>query len=319
MKALLLCAGLGSRLQLYTQNQSKMAISFLNLPIVSYPLWWLHQFKVKELLVNTHFNPKEVEDVVRTYSSISHVDFSYEPQLLGGAGTLFKNKDFFKEDFIYLNGDSVFLSSLFLKPLIEEHKKNKSLITFLVSSPSSNKKVSLINADFRNNVQSITNSLDVSSSQETSAHFFPGLAILSPKVFSYLKQEDTDIFKDLLPRIKDKAKVYEVEDLMFFEVGVLEEYFLSVQKAIDILHNGNPIYQNCLKQIFQFYSCHNQIEIFPQGKMLYENSIQGIDNIEVTDFAVVGKNTQFKNKVHLKRAVINQNREVSQDIENKIF
>ena len=64
MKALLLCAGRGSRLHPYTRACSKIALPFLNIPIAGYPLKVLEDIGVRHLLVNTHHWPQQVVNTI---------------------------------------------------------------------------------------------------------------------------------------------------------------------------------------------------------------------------------------------------------------
>ena len=115
MKALLLCAGYGSRFRPQTIHYSKVVLPFLNIPIAGYPLKILEDIGVTDLAVNTHHQPQQVEKTIQDLkSNIKNIHFSYESQLLGGAGTLKNNEKFLQaENIVYLNGDSVFLCSDF--------------------------------------------------------------------------------------------------------------------------------------------------------------------------------------------------------------
>ena len=74
MKALLLCAGRGSRLHPYTRNDSKVCLPFLNIPIAAYPLKLLEDIGVSHLLVNTHHQaPQVVETIDFLLTSASSV------------------------------------------------------------------------------------------------------------------------------------------------------------------------------------------------------------------------------------------------------
>ena len=64
MKALLLCAGRGSRLHPYTRNDSKVCLPFLNIPIAAYSLKLLEDIGVSRLLVNTHHQASQVVETI---------------------------------------------------------------------------------------------------------------------------------------------------------------------------------------------------------------------------------------------------------------
>lgn len=85
MKALLLCAGRGSRLHPYTRNYSKVCLPFLNIPIAAYPLKLLEDIGVSHLLVNTHHQAYQVMETIELLLASSSVTpaFSVTPAKAG--------------------------------------------------------------------------------------------------------------------------------------------------------------------------------------------------------------------------------------------
>ena len=94
VKALLLAAGLGTRLSPLTDNWPKCLMPIGERPLLEYWLGTLHSSGVSEVLVNLHHHSEKVQEFLnRTYfkewvSSVS------EDTLLGTAGTLRANKEY---------------------------------------------------------------------------------------------------------------------------------------------------------------------------------------------------------------------------------
>ena len=61
MKALLLAAGLGTRLKPFTFTQAKASIPFLNAPMIHYPLQFLFANRIDETIINLHAHPESVQ------------------------------------------------------------------------------------------------------------------------------------------------------------------------------------------------------------------------------------------------------------------
>ncbi|MDE0150909.1 MAG: sugar phosphate nucleotidyltransferase [Bdellovibrionales bacterium] len=247
MKALLLCAGLGSRLHPYTRNRSKVALPFLNIPIMAYPLKILESAKVSHLLVNTHHQAKQVKKTIESLKlNIPHISFFHEPALLEGLGTLKENLNFFKgeEDIIYLNGDSVFLCDDFFSQICLQHKKKKALMTFLCSPFK--KGASYLWADSEGRVVPKGNN-------SHQAYFFAGFVLINQECFSLFNKSDNHLFKDFVNRHSHRCFIYMQKDLKFFEIGSLSGYMQALQTCAKYLENPLSKEAKLLNQILSRY------------------------------------------------------------------
>ena len=106
MQALILCAGLGTRLKPLTDSVPKVM-----LPIGAKPLLEHHfeQFKkhgVKEFLINLHYLPDKVTDYFGNGSKWGiRITYKYEPEILGTAGAVKNFEKEIKDDFFLIYGD----------------------------------------------------------------------------------------------------------------------------------------------------------------------------------------------------------------------
>jgi len=102
LSAMLLAAGLGSRLRPLTDFWPKCLMPIGKRPLLEYWLQILQNLGINNVLVNTHFHAGEVHKFIdRTHFS-GWVHSVYEPELLGTAGTLRVNSDFFCDQTILL-------------------------------------------------------------------------------------------------------------------------------------------------------------------------------------------------------------------------
>ena len=109
MKAFLLAAGLGTRLHPLTQHVPKCLVRVGGRPLLDL---WLDNFRaagVDEVLVNLHHLPEQVRSHLATLRGGVRVRTSYEPVLLGSAGTLVAGREFVGSDEVFLavNGDDL--------------------------------------------------------------------------------------------------------------------------------------------------------------------------------------------------------------------
>ena len=93
MKALLLAAGLGSRLRPLTEITPKCLVDIGGKPLLQY---WLESLEgsryFEEAIINTHYLAEKVELFASNYCSEIRIVLSYEECLLGPGGTLLKHR-----------------------------------------------------------------------------------------------------------------------------------------------------------------------------------------------------------------------------------
>ena len=107
MKAMILAAGMGTRLKPLTDNRPKCLMPLAGRPLIEWTLDWLKQHGVTECMINLHYLPEQVKDFVGDGSRFGMaVQYSFEPALLGTAGAVKKVADFFDEPFYMIYGDN---------------------------------------------------------------------------------------------------------------------------------------------------------------------------------------------------------------------
>lgn len=102
MRTLLLAAGLGTRLRPYTDNWPKCLMPIQGRPLLEYWLSLLHHSGIKDVLVNLHCHADIVKDFLNRPIFKDWVHTVHESELLGTAGTLRSNLDFFSGETILL-------------------------------------------------------------------------------------------------------------------------------------------------------------------------------------------------------------------------
>jgi len=101
-KALLLAAGLGTRLSPLTDIWPKCLMPIKNRPLLEYWLGILHKVDIDNVLVNTHYYSEHVVDFLHQPQFKDWVHSVYEENLLGTAGTLRENAGFFQNSTVML-------------------------------------------------------------------------------------------------------------------------------------------------------------------------------------------------------------------------
>ena len=141
MRALLLAAGLGTRLQPITKDIPKCLVPINGKPLVDYWLEQLFQVGVERILINTHYLAQQVEEHISKSPYSCKVDLIYEKELLMTGGTVLANRDFFLgEAFMVAHADNFSICD-FAK-FIDTHTCRQSnveitMMTFETDAPQS--------------------------------------------------------------------------------------------------------------------------------------------------------------------------------------
>lgn len=140
MKALLLAAGLGTRLQPLTEHTPKCLVEIGGRPLLDYWLLNLHAAGVTEFLINTHYLAETVRSYVTQHALAPAITLVHEEKLLGTAGTLLANSDFLKRGTTLV----AHADNLCFCPWVEFFRSHQgrptgtlmSMMTFITDSPS---------------------------------------------------------------------------------------------------------------------------------------------------------------------------------------
>ncbi len=140
MRALLLAAGLGTRLRPLTNTVPKCLVPIKGKPLLA--IWFerLSDAGIRPFIVNTHYLAGQVEHFVRESPWNSSVSLVHEAQLLGTAGTLLANLDFFQgEDGMLVHADNYCLADF--DAFVAAHRSRPphclmTMMTFKTDTPS---------------------------------------------------------------------------------------------------------------------------------------------------------------------------------------
>jgi mannose-1-phosphate guanylyltransferase len=128
--ALVLCAGLGTRLRPLTDVRAKPAIPVAGEPMIRRIASWLVSKGVDDLVVNLHHRPETLTAVLGDGRDLgARVRYSWElPHVLGSAGGPRLARPIIGADtFLIVNGDT--LTDVDLGPLAEAHAASGALAT----------------------------------------------------------------------------------------------------------------------------------------------------------------------------------------------
>ena len=130
--ALVLAAGLGTRLRPLTRVRAKPAVPVAGRPLVVRILEWLARQGVEDVVLNLHHRPETITRVVGHGRAAGvRVRYSWEPVVLGSAGGPRRALPLLGRRFFIVNGDT--LTTLSLRALADTHARTGAAVTLAVA------------------------------------------------------------------------------------------------------------------------------------------------------------------------------------------
>jgi len=223
VKALLLAAGIGSRLRPITDTVPKCLVPINAKPLLEYWLDNLSNAGIDEFLINTHYLHEQVEDFVISSKHKEKITLVYEKELLNTGGTLLANRDFFDDEpFMLVHADNLCFCDL--REFINAHKNRPhnceiTMMLFKSDNPSS---CGIVELDERGVVQKFYEKVKNPPSNLANGAVY----ICEASLFDFLEslnKKDIDFSNNVLPRYLGKINTY-LNNTYHRDIGNVESY-----------------------------------------------------------------------------------------------
>lgn len=230
MRAILLAAGYGTRLRPLTNSMPKCLVPIHGKPLLGIWLERLSDAGMGPFLVNTHYLAEQVQEFVRASPYSDMVTLVHEPTLLGTAGTLMANLDFFKgEDGLLIHADNYCLADF--REFVNTHRQRPpeclmTVMAFRTPTPST---CGILELDERGVVVGFHEKVANPPGDLASGAIY----LLSSEFLAMARHEFTmvnDFSTEVLPALIGKIFNYETQSI-FIDIGTVEMY----QKANNLL------------------------------------------------------------------------------------
>lgn len=183
MKAMVLAAGLGTRLRPITEDRPKCLMPLGGRPLLDWTLRWLRASGVGECIINLHHCPDKVRQFVGDGAQYGlRVHYSYEPELLGTAGAVKKVADFFNEPFYVIYSDN--FSQWDISKLKIAYERHSAISTVAVHSRDDVTQSGMVELDQDNKILRL---VEKPKPENVTSHYVSaGFFYLNPKVLDYM-------------------------------------------------------------------------------------------------------------------------------------
>ena len=288
MKALLLAAGLGTRLKPFTFSQAKASIPFLNVPMIHYPLQYLFANQIDETIINLHAHPESVQNAAGNEYRGMQIHYSHESTILGTAGAMAKASSFLDSGpFAVMNSDMICDAPL--NRVVEHHNQSGNLVTLVVMPTE----FSGYNPLFYN-----PETLKLTAESVGSKCHYTGLQIVDRAVIENIPADrKTEIFRDTYPQLIAQNRVGGfLYDGLWFGIGTLQEF---LNASLEVIKSPLPDHLSPAQMQASLISNNAKLE-----------SESDVSDTILMNGAVVRKG------VKLERCIVGPERHVKEDYKN---
>lgn len=223
MKALLLSAGLGTRLRPLTEVTPKCLMPIGGRPLLQIWLERLAVAGVDSFLVNTHHLASQVCDFVVSGPFCGKVKLVHEDALLGTAGTLVQNLDFFGlGDGLLIHADNYCEADF--QTFLRAHRERPAgcLMTMMTFNTDKPRTCGIVELDERGVVQAFHEKSDNPPGNRANGAIY----ILSAELlrrFGNAYSEFADFSTQVIPLLMGKIYAWHCEEV-FVDIGSISAY-----------------------------------------------------------------------------------------------
>jgi len=195
MKAMILAAGLGTRLRPLTDHRPKALVEIAGRTLLEITLSRLVASGVREVIINVHHFADAILDYLKANDNFGmRIEVSRENVLLDTGGGLKKAAYFFLEDsnrlsepFILHNVDVI--STIDLRRMVQFHTENQALATLAVQDRETARYL-LFDEQLKLCGRRRSQETEfVRSSKQVQALAFSGIHVISPRLFAMMIEE----------------------------------------------------------------------------------------------------------------------------------
>jgi mannose-1-phosphate guanylyltransferase len=240
MKAMVLAAGLGTRLRPLTYEVTKPMVPVLDRPVMEHILDLVDRFEFDGVIANLHYFP----DSIREYFG-ERISYRYEEELLGTAGGVRACAEFFGDDaFLVISGDA--LTDIDLAAFVARHRESGGIATLSVKQVADTREYGVVLHD---RAGRITGFQEKPSPAEALSDLGNcGIYIFEPEIFDYFPDRPfVDWAKDVFPTLLENDVPFHIHEIREYwnDIGSLGELrqgtFDALRGALRLEMEGEEI------------------------------------------------------------------------------
>ncbi len=283
--ALILAAGLGTRMRPITNDIPKPLIKICNYPLLEYITGNITGAGIKRIAMNTHYLPEKINEYLSASPFSEQVTLFHEENILGTGGSAVNAKGLLSEheNFLLHNGD--ILTDVPLEKMLKFHTEHDCIVTMLTLNGPENK-LKVMDDGTIVDILGKTGDAQPGGIMLT----YGGIMVLSRRIFDFMPSEPCNC--SIIPPVIEAIKKYPGKVMAF---------------------RPKKLYWNDLGTIERYYQAHK--DIIADRKMSFpgidENSCKhlvadsaGIDEDSISGFLCAGENTIVESGAHVENCIL---------------
>ncbi len=193
MKAMILAAGLGTRLRPLTDTKPKALVKVNGMPLLEILIRRLKRNGIGEIIINVHHFANQITAFIERKKQFDmRIEISEEKELLDTGGGLKKAAWFFDDGQPFLLHNADVLTNLDYAAMLAAHRQSSALVTLAVRKRKTSRYFLLDQKKRLCGWESVNDEQKkiVIPTQELQRFSFMGIHIISPEIFNHLPEEN---------------------------------------------------------------------------------------------------------------------------------
>ena len=268
MKAMILAAGLGTRLRPLTSHKPKPLVPIGNRPLIDRLIQYLKEYGIEEVIINAHHHHQQVVEYLDGGRPFGiDIEVRVEPEILGTGGGIKNTEDFWDTDpIIIINGD--ILTDIDLSKALGAHRRDGSLATLIVHNCKPFNQIRI------NNDMDI---VDIASENLPDRLAFTGIHIIQPEFLEYIPQgifsNIIDCYRELIKEGKP-IRAHLSNGHYWRDIGTVDSYILANKESLQ------------------------------EGLFLLGPNCKIHKSSRLKEWAIIGRNTYLEEGVEIRRSIL---------------
>lgn len=320
-KAMIMAAGVGSRLDPLTQDVPKPLVPIANKPVMDILFEKLLDIGIKDIVANTHYKAEKIID--RYKNNKIGINFNYvnEKELSGTAGGVKKCQFFFEEgeDFIVLSADGLYNANL--QKAIESHKKAGAIATIGIKKVAMEEipNFGVVVTDKKGFITGFQEKPSIKEAKSDCIN--TGIYIFNYEIFKYIPENTfydfaKNVFPDLLSK-EIKINTFKVDEY-WSDIGTIDQY---IQSTKDLFEKKFQMKHSEIIKTEQGEYIKGKSYIAPSAYLIGCNTIGNdciIGKNVVLENCIIWNNVEIKDNLKLQNCIIASNSEINSNMVNQI-
>jgi mannose-1-phosphate guanylyltransferase len=306
MRAMVLAAGLGTRLRPLTNEITKPMVPVLDRPVMAHILDLLDHHGFEDVIANLHYFPESIKDYFG-----ERLSYRFEPELLGTAGGVRGCADFFGDDsFVVISGDA--LTDIDLGAFAARHREADGIATLAVKKVADTREYGVVLHDREGR---ITGFQEKPSPQEALSDLGNcGIYMFKPEIFDYFPDRPfVDWAQDVFPTLLENDIPFHIHELREYwnDVGSLAELrqgtFDALRGELRLKVEGRELAPGLIVAGESVVPRSAEIE----GSVWIGSDVQLGENVRLTGPLVVGDGARVGEGAQLRDSILLPGTEVA--------